>query len=329
LADPQPSRADPRADPRAEAAPTRCFLGSLSAPRRDALADDVKLLIGWTFDAFAAGATLDAGRIVDRSSGFSSVPGFAAPTPLGDLAGRYRLVRPAFDRGRGYYGLLFEALGEDGKPVALILANRLFRAPVALEQPDGLATDILTNAALAFDFSTDGKSDALDAAETAYGAATARHVALILAGQSQAGATAQLQAAVLQKTHGSNPVPSGFLTLNAAESLLSVRGLGLDPAGIDGVNISKDEDPTFGPHSLLSNAVGRQAYIHPDGTAGLTPGAGTIFEALLHPQEHLLASFDAVKLGPALELALGQCAPPVPPEPAVTSPDNSPARFDR
>jgi hypothetical protein len=180
---------------------------------------------------------------------------------------------------------------------------------VVLQQPAGLATDFLTNAALAFDFETDAVADARAAAETAYAAAAALHVPLILIGQSQAGATAQYQAAALQKAHGDDPVPSGFLTLNAAESFYSVKGLGLDPHAIDGLNISKDYDPTFGPHSLLSNAIGRQVYIHPDGTSGLDPASGTtILGALLHPREHLLDTFNGVSLGAAVKLVLDEPA---------------------
>jgi hypothetical protein len=288
----------------ADPVPKLCFLQALPAEQRAVMADDVKLLVGWTFDAFAAGSLLQGGAIVDRTSGLSDVPGFADPTPMGHLAGRYRVVRPAFDRGRGYYGLLFEALDAQDRPIALILTNRLFRMPVALQQPAGLATDILTNAALAFDFETDGVTDALAAAETSHVAAAERGVPLIIGGQSQAGATAQYQTAWLEKQHGKSAVPVGFLTLNAAESLWSVRGLGLDADLVEGVNFSKDYDPGVGPHALFANAIGKQIYIHPDGTGGTAPGNYTILAALLHPHEHFLESFNAVSLDAALDPVL-------------------------
>jgi len=298
------------------AGPRLCFLQAVPDDQRAAIADDIKLLIGWTFDAYAAERRYQGGEIVDRTSGFTEVPGFAAPTPMQDLGGRYRLVQPPFDRGRGYYGLLFAALDARSRPVALILTNRLFRAPVMLQQPVGLATDLLTNAALAFDLNTDGVVDALAAAESAYAEAAMRDVPLILSGQSQAGATAQLQAAKLQKTHGGRPVPSGFISLNAAEALFSVRGLGLDADRIDGVNFSKDYDPAFGPHALLANAVGRQIYVHPDGTAGAAPGTSTLFDALLHPREHLLDTFTKVSLAAGLKPVLA--AAPKCTQPAAT-----------
>ena len=298
----------------ADPAPKLCFLQALPAAQRAVMADDVKLLVGWTFDAFAAGRALQGGELVDRTGGLAEVPGFAAPTPMDGLAGRYRLVRPPFDRGRGYYGLLFEVLDAQDRPVALVLTNRLFRMPVALQQPAGLATDILTNAALAFDVETDGVTDALAAAEAGYGEAARRGVPLIIGGQSQAGATAQLQAASLQKRHGQNPVPAGFLTLNAAEALWSVRGLGLDADLVEGVNFSKDYDPGVGPHALFANAVGKQIYIHPDGTGGTAPENYTILAALLHPREHFLESFNTVSLAAALEPVLA--AAPSCPAPA-------------
>jgi hypothetical protein len=304
-----PTRAAAAADP----APRLCFLQALPQDRRAAIADDVKLLVGWTFDAFAAGYRYQDGAIIDRTSGFIDVPGFAAPTPMQALGERYRLVRPPFDRGRGYYGLLFAALDAENRPVALILANRLFRMPVLLQQPAGAATDLLTNAALALGFETDGVTDAVAAAETSYEEAAKRGVPLILAGQSQAGATAQLQAATLQKSHADGSVPTGFLTMNAAEALLSVRDLGLDADTVEGVNFSKDYDPGVGPHALFANAVGRQIYIHPDGTGGTTPGNYTIFDAMLHPKEHFLESFNAVPLAAALEpvlAAMPHCAHP-------------------
>jgi hypothetical protein len=292
----QASPAAPSADP----APKLCFLKALPPERRAAIADDVKLLIGWTFDAFAAGHSYEGGEIIDHTSGFAEVPGFAEPTPITALSGRYRLVRPPFDRGRGYYGLLFAALDAQDHPVALILTNRLFRLPVLLHQPAGVATDLLTNAALAFDFESDGVTDAVSAAESAYAEAAKNNLPLVLGGQSQAGATAQFQTAKLQKAHPVEAVPVGFLTMNAGEAILSVRSLGLDADLVEGINFSKDYDPGVGPHALFANAVGRQIYIHPDGTGGTKPGDYTIFDAALHPHEHFLESFNEVSLASAL-----------------------------
>ncbi len=296
----------------ASAEPKLCFLKALPQERQAALADDVKLLIGWTFDAYAAGYRFDGTITIDHDSAYADVPGFADPTPMQRLAGRYRIIRAPFDRDRGYYGILFAALDAQDRPVALILANRLFRAPVVLQHPMGLATDLLTNTALIFDFTTAGTEDAVTAAETSYDAAAKLGVPLILAGQSQAGGTAQLQAAALQKSHAGWPVPSGFLSVNAAEALLSVRGLGLDPAAIDGVNFSKDYDPGVGPHGPLANAIGQQIYIHPDGTAGPTPGDYSFLDALIHPAEHMLSTFGDVSLADALRPLLAtvpECSP--------------------
>jgi|GEM_PF-6135271 hypothetical protein len=288
------------------AAPTLCFLLAVPRERRPALVDDLKLLVGWTFDAAAAGRRYSGGEIIDHDSGFAVVPGFAAPTSMQKLGGRYRLVGPAFDRGRGYYGQLFAALDAEDRPVALILANRLFRMPVLLQQPAGLATDILTNAALIFDFATDGTGDAAAAAEASYAEAALRGVPLLLAGQSQAGATAQVQAAILQRAHAGGTVPTGFVTFNAAEAVLTVRGLGLDADLVEGVNFSKELDPTFGPHTLLTNEIGRQIYIHPDATGDTSPGNETIFDAILHPREHFLDSFNEVPVAAALAPVLAR-----------------------
>ena len=285
----------------ASAEPKLCFLKALPQDRQAALADDVKLLIGWTFDAYAAGYHFDGTITIDHDSAYAEVPGFADPTQMQHLAGRYRIIRAPFDRDRGYYGILFAALDQQDRPVALILANRLFRAPVALQHPLGLTTDLLTNTALIFDFSTKGTEDALSAAEASYDSAAGLGVPLILAGQSQAGATAQFQAASLQKSHAGWPVPAGFLSINAAEALRSVRGLDLDPAAVDGINFSKDYDPGVGPHGPFANAIGQQVYIHPDGTGGSTPGDYSFFDALIHPKEHMLSTFEDISLTEALK----------------------------
>ncbi len=63
---------------------------------------------------------------------------------------------------------------------------------------------------------------------------------------------------------------------------------------------SKDRDPGVGPKALFANRIGLQVYIHPDGSGGLSPGDGTLLDALLHPKEHFLMSFNDVSLSAAL-----------------------------
>jgi len=157
------------ADAAAGGGPTQLgFWLGLPAALRAYLADDIKLLIGWTFDAAAAKRALEAGETIDKTSGFSRVPGFAAPTPMVGLKGRYRVLRPAFDRGGGYYGIEFAALDEAGATGAVLLANRLFRMPIAFEDPLGLATDVVTNGAMLTGIATAAVDDANAAADTAY-----------------------------------------------------------------------------------------------------------------------------------------------------------------
>ncbi|MEI9982772.1 MAG: hypothetical protein WDN69_05905 [Aliidongia sp.] len=43
------------AAPAVDSIPNLCFLQTLPQDRQAAVADDVKLLVGWTFDAFASG----------------------------------------------------------------------------------------------------------------------------------------------------------------------------------------------------------------------------------------------------------------------------------
>jgi hypothetical protein len=124
--------------------PRLAFWQLLPASARAYLADDIKLLIGWTFDAAACGASLAPSPVIDARSGFERVPGFAAPTPMQGLVGRYRVLR-AFDHGRGYYGIAFAALEGSDRAVALLLLNRLFRMPIAHRDPLGLVTDVVTN----------------------------------------------------------------------------------------------------------------------------------------------------------------------------------------
>ena len=269
------------------------------------LADDIKLLIGWTFDAAAAKHSFEGGESIDSASGFERVPGFAAPAPMAALKGRYRLLRPPFDHGSGYYGLAFAVLDDGGGTVAVLLTNRLFRMPIALQDPLGFATDVVTNGAMLTGISTGAVDDANAAAETAYADARQCSVPLVISGQSQAGGAAQLQTAYLQSRY-SNAAPAGFITMNAAHVLRSVKRLGLVGEQVHGINFSKDLDPGVGPKGLFANRVGLQVYIHPDGSGSRTPGNSTLADAMLHPREHFLDSFTNVSLTAALQSALAQ-----------------------
>jgi hypothetical protein len=280
------------------------WLGLPPAVRRY-LADDIKLLIGWTFDAAAAKRSFQSGDSIDNASGFERVPGFAAPTPMGGLKGRYRVRRPAFDRGGGYYGIELAALDEAGTTVAVLLTNRLFRMPIALQDPLGLATDVVTNGAMLAGITTGAVADAFTAAEAAYADAAQSGVPLLIGGQSQAGGTAQLQTVYLQSRHG-HDATVGFVTMNSAHVLLSVKRLGLAGDQVHGVNFSKDLDPGAGPKAPFANRVGFQVYIHSDGTGSRTPGDATIADALLHPREHFLDSFTGISLTAALQTALAE-----------------------
>jgi hypothetical protein len=280
-----------------------CFAQSLPEDLRGDRLDDLKRLIGWVFDVAATGRIPMRGTIVDRRSTLETVPGFAAPTSLAALTGRYRVDR-AFDAGDGYFGLELAALGRGDRVVALLLVNRLFRLPILLQDPGGVASDVATNAAMLGGWRNAALDDAVAAAETALGDAEAAGVPLLTAGQSQAGGEAQLQAAALAASHPYRRVPTGFVTLNAAHIDASIRRLGLDPAEIQGINFVKDLDPGFGPHGLLPNDVGLQVHIHPDGTGSAEPGGQSVVEALLHPAQHLLGEFDTVSLGAALAATL-------------------------
>jgi hypothetical protein len=283
--------------------PRLAFWHALPAAVRDFLADDIKLLIGWTFDAAAARRPLEPGQSIDKNSSFKDVPGFADPTPMDGLRGRYRVLRAPFDRGGGYYGIAFAVLDDAGATAAVLLMNRLFRMPIALQDPFGLATDVLTNGAMLVGLATEAVADAEAAAETAYGDAAQASVPLITGGQSQAGGTAQLQAAYLQTRHAGG-VPVGSVTMNAAHVLASIARLGLKGGDVDGINFAKDLDPGVGPKAPFANRVGFQVYIHPDGTGGRTPGDATLIEAMLHPRQHFLDSFTDVSLTAALAAAL-------------------------
>jgi hypothetical protein len=175
--------------------------------------------------------------------------------------------------------------------------------PIAHRDPLGLVTDVVTNGAMLAGLRTNAVADAAAAAESAYGDAASLGVPLITGGQSQAGGTAQLQAAQLQKQRPGG-VPIGFVTLNAAHVLVSVRRLGLDGAAVDGINFSKDLDPGVGPKGRFANRVGFQVYIHRDGAGSRRPGETTLLDAVLNPREHFLDSFTAVSLTDALASAL-------------------------
>jgi len=281
------------------------FWTGLPAPVRAYLADDIKRLIGWTFDAAGSRARLSAGQIIDAQSTFASVPGFAPPTPMHALRACYRIER-VFDAHNGYYGIEFAALDDSGKVVAVLLLNRLFRLPVALQEPVGVLTDVVTIGAMLAGFETPALADAEAAAETAWGDAAVLGVPLIAGGQSQAGGTAQLQAALLLKQDPARAV--GFVTFNAAHALASVHRLGLAGEDVAGFNFSKDLDPGCGPKTLLANRIGFQIYIHRDGSGSTRPGDTTIFDAMAHPRQHLLDSFNDVSLAAALDSALAASA---------------------
>jgi hypothetical protein len=172
---------------------------------------------------------------------------------MGALRGKYRVMQPAFDRGRGYYGIEFGALDERGEVAAVLLANRLFRMPIALRDPGGLATDVLTNAAMMLGFSTAALEDAEAAARMAYEDARRLGVPLLIGGQSQAGGTAQLQIATLQKA-GASDASAGFVTLNAADALRSIRRLGLAGEEVEGINFAKTSIPASVPRRRSATA---------------------------------------------------------------------------
>ncbi|HVM81481.1 MAG TPA: hypothetical protein VMU06_20840 [Stellaceae bacterium] len=291
----------------AAASPRLCFFRTLPAPIRAYLLDDIKFLVGWTFDAAALNPTLRAGDVVDARSGFARLPSFslAGATPMVALRGKYRVMQLAFDRGRGYYGIEFGVLDERGEVAAVLLANRLFRMPIALRDPGGLATDVLTNAAMMLGFSTAALEDAEAAARMAYEDARRLGVPLLIGGQSQAGGTAQLQIATLQKA-GASDASAGFVTLNAADALRSIRRLGLAGEEVEGINFAKDLDPGVGPKAPFRNRVGFQVYIHRDGSGGREPGDTSFLDALLHPRQHFLDSFNQVDLTAALAAALAE-----------------------
>ncbi len=293
--------------PALAASPPVCFLLALERPLRNEIADDMKLLIGWTFDAAISRARLAEGHTVDTRSTFRTVPVFAGPTSMTALRGRYQVVQP-FDAGNGYYGIAFRALDGSGAVAAVLLVNRLFRMPVALQDPAGLATDLLTNGAMLAGIATRAIIDAEAAALSARAEAERHRVPLITAGQSQAGGIAQVQVAYLLGRDARGEVPVGFITFNAAHALRTVRRLGLAGDDVPGVNFSKDRDPGVGPKALFANRIGLQVYIHPDGSAGLSPGDGTLLDALLHPREHLLRSFNDVSLSAALRPLLAMQA---------------------
>ena len=149
------------------AAESGCFAQSLSRDFVSIRLDDTKFLIGWVFDAAAAHKKLAAGDIVTRNSGLSQVPGFGAITSLAWLQGRYRVMRPPFDLGKGYYGVELGSLEPDGRISNIFLINRVFRMPLLFREPAGVAADIATNAAILMGWQTASVSTAEQAAATA------------------------------------------------------------------------------------------------------------------------------------------------------------------
>lgn len=298
------------AAPAAQAAPNRsCFARALPADIRADRLDDAKLLTGWVFDVAASHHVLPADAIVDAASGLSHVPGFAGATDLSALKGRYRLMRAPFDQRHGYYGILVGALESDGRVSSLFLINRLFRLPILLHQPAGVATDIATNGAMLFGWQDRAVKDANQAAAAALTDAVRLGVPLLMVGQSQAGGVAQLQAAYLAATYPRRRAPTGFVTMNAAYVVSSVRKLGLSPDAVAGINFVKDLDPGFGPHGLLPNRIGLQVYIHAHGTGTAQAGRQSAFAAWAHAGQHLLATFNQVSLARALADTLKDSEP--------------------
>jgi hypothetical protein len=291
-------------DARAAGNPPRlAFWERVPEPLRAYLADDIKLLIGWTFDAAASGARLEPGQVVDRQSTFAAVPGFAPPTSLAALRGRYRIAR-VFDTGRGYYGIEFAALDAGGEARALLLLNRLFRAPVALREPVGLVTDLVTDGAMLTGCETAVVAESEGAAEVAFSDAEASGVPLLTGGQSQAGGMAQLQTAYLQHRHPGSA--AGFITFNAWHVLASIHRQDLTGDEVPGINFTKDLDPGVGPKAPFANRVGFQVYIHRDGSSGRRPGDTSFFDSVLHPRQHFLDSFNDVSVTTALATALAE-----------------------
>jgi hypothetical protein len=178
-----------------------CFARALPDDIRSARLDDLKRLIGWVFDVAAAHRALIPGEIVDRGSGLNDVPGFAGATGLGELTGRYRVMRAPFDAGHGYFGVALGTLDENGRVTSIFLINRLFRLPIVAQQPAGVLTDIVTNGAMMTGLRTQAVIDAENAADRVFAEAAQLGVPLLTAGQSQAGGTAEIQSAYLVATH--------------------------------------------------------------------------------------------------------------------------------
>jgi hypothetical protein len=279
-------------------APRLDFLDRLPEANRPDFVDDAKLLLGWTADAAAVAekSPLHAGDTVDRQSGFKDVPGFAPPTDIAGIAGRYRLLAPPFS-AHYYYGLMFGLLDQAGEVGAVLVASRLCRLPVVLHEPAGLGSDAWTDVGLMTGFRPASLEAALTLADKAWVEAKRLGVPMIATGQSQAGGTAQLQVAHL--VAADSKACAGFVTFNAACSRASIRHVGLYPSRLPGVNFAKDLDPIVGPHSGVANEIGLQVYIHADGTAGLEP-RGSYIQAVAHPREHFLDSFNGLSLGKLL-----------------------------
>ena len=117
-----------------------CFARALPAGMRDTRLDDLKILLGWAFDVAAAHRMLAAGEEIVPSSGLSEVPGFGGATDLSALQGRYRVMRPPFDDGAGYYGIEIASLGGNGEADGLYLLNRFDRVSLAAALRDSLAS---------------------------------------------------------------------------------------------------------------------------------------------------------------------------------------------
>ncbi len=283
------------AQPTSDNAPRLPFLSALPLASRHDVADDAKLLVGWATDAAAMPEQPKVGMIIGRGSSFRDVPSFAAPTNMKELKATYRVIGHPLE-GEGYWGLPVEMLDSSGNSVAVILLNRLFRLPVILHEPAGVATDVTTVAALLAGVNVPALDSAENAVKSAFGLASSRGVPLIVCGQSLSGGLAQFQVATFRRSADLADLPIGFITFNAADAEWSLRKRGIDPSRVSGISFVKDQDPGVGPHALLTNRVGLQIYVHADGTGGARPGGMPILSALIRPSQHLLASFQDINL---------------------------------
>jgi hypothetical protein len=118
------------------------------------------------------------GQLVDAASTFAKVPGLTFPTDMRKVRATYRVLAPAFP-SFGYYGLGLEMLDGNGKPIAIILVNRLFRLPLIFREPFGVLIDAATTGALLSGIRIAPVRAAANTASLLYGKAAARDAPLI------------------------------------------------------------------------------------------------------------------------------------------------------